>query len=175
MAIIVKLKYLRITARKVRLIANLIRGKSAAEAETLLEFARKKAAYPVAKLLKSAIATAEHDFQLEKSNLFVSKIMVDEGPTLKRSRFRGFGKIMPIMKRTSHITLILDEIKPGAKKKTVAEPKKPKEEPKEKPEVQEVKETKEGPKPEKKAVPKSTFPKPRLDRGLKRIFRRKAF
>jgi len=175
MAVTVKLKYLRITARKVRLIANLIRGKSTTEAETLLEFARKKAAYPVAKLLKSAIATAEHDFQLEKSNLFISKIMVDEGPTLKRSRFRGLGKIMPIMKRTSHVTLILDELKPGAKKKTVAESKKPKEEPKEKPKVQELKETKEGPRPEKKAVPKSIFPKSRVDRGLKRIFRRKAF
>ena len=111
MAITVKLRYLRIAPRKVRLVTDLIRGKSASEAETLLRFVRKKAAEPISKLLKSAIATAKNDFQLEKSNLYISKIMVSEGPTLKRYRFRAQGRIYSIMKRTSHITLVLDKIK----------------------------------------------------------------
>ena len=113
MPVTVKLKYLRISPRKVRLVADLIRGKTVKEAETTLEFVRKRAAKPLKKLLKSGVATAENDFQMEKSNLYISEIRVDEGPTLKRYRFRGFGRIYPILKRTSHITLSLDEIKPS--------------------------------------------------------------
>jgi len=110
MSITVKLRHLRISPRKVRLVADTIRQKGAEEAESQLGFMIKKAARPVKKLLKSAIASAENDFGLEKKNLYISKIHIDEGPTLKRSRPRARGRFFPIMKRTSHITLSLDEI-----------------------------------------------------------------
>ena len=111
MSITVKLRYLRIAPRKVRLVAKAIKGKKVEEAETILRFLVKRAAKPMAKLLRSAIATAEKDFNLKKSNLFISKILVDEGPKLKRWRYRAKGRVYPIEKKTSHITLVLKEIK----------------------------------------------------------------
>lgn len=120
MTVTVKLKHLRISSRKVRLVANTIRRKSAVQAMNSLEYTIKKAADPILKLLKSGIATAEKDFGYEKSNLYISKIFVDEGPTLKRSRPRARGQWYPILKRTSHVTISLDEIKKTDKpKKTV--------------------------------------------------------
>jgi len=190
MAITVKLRYLRIAPRKVRLVADLIRGKSAAEAETLLRFVRKKAATPINKLLKSAIATAKNDFQLEKSNLYISKIMVGEGPTLKRYRFRAQGRIYSIMKRTSHITLVLDKIKEVEKVKKIKKIKKKSKIKEDKEKIKAVEEkpkkTKEKPKPEikkeEKKAPqrktwklKRTLPRPEFKKAIKRVFRRKAF
>jgi len=173
MKVTVKLNYLRIAPRKVRLVADLIRKKKVVEAEQILRFTRKKAALPVQKLLKSAISTAKNDFQLEESNLFISEIKVDEGPTLKRYRPRAYGRIYPIMKRTSHIILVLDEIEPTKKKI-----KKPKREIK-KPEIEEPrkekKETIEKEEFEKREERKITIPRPRFDKTIKRIFRRKAF
>jgi len=80
MKVTVKLRYLRISARKVRLVADLIRGKKTEEAQTILRFTIKKAARPLLKLLKSALASATNNFRMEESNLYVSKILVDEGP-----------------------------------------------------------------------------------------------
>jgi len=110
MAIVAKLNYLRIAPRKARLVADLIRGKSTEEAQTILNFTIKKAALPFLKLLNSAIANAKNNFQLEKSNLYISRITVDEGPKYKRWRARARGRAAEILKRTSHLTLYLDEI-----------------------------------------------------------------
>jgi len=105
------LKYLRISPRKVRLLAGLIKGLSVKSAEANLLHISKKSSSPLLKLLKSAIANAEHNFNLDKDNLFVRYIRVDEGPTLKRSRARARGSAYPIMKKTSHVFLTLKEIK----------------------------------------------------------------
>ncbi|MEK7658708.1 MAG: 50S ribosomal protein L22 [Patescibacteria group bacterium] len=121
MEIKVILRHLRISPRKAREVVDLVRGKNAAEAKTALEFAVKRASAPVLKLLNSAVASAKHDFQIDESNLFVSKITVDEGPTLKRWHAMSRGRAYPIMKRSSHITLVLGEINPTEKKETKTE------------------------------------------------------
>ncbi len=113
-----KLNYLRIAPRKVRLVVDLIRGRKVSEAEDRLRFVKKRAAKPVSKLLKSVIANAEHNFDLKKDNLYISEIKVDEGPTLKRWRARARGAANEIQKKTSHITIVLDEIEAGKEIKT---------------------------------------------------------
>ncbi len=110
MEVTAKLRYLRIAPRKVRLVADLVRGKSVEEATHILNFTRKRAAKPILKLLNSAIANASHNFQLKKENLYISKIVVNEGPKLKRWRPRARGVTYEIQKKTSHITLVLTEI-----------------------------------------------------------------
>jgi len=167
MAIIVKLKHLRISPRKVRLIAETIRGKTVEQAENQLQFSVRKATEPLRKLLKSAVATAENDLGKEKSNLYVSKIMVDKAPTLKRSRPRARGRIFPIMKRSSHITLVLEEINPNQKTKKKEVVGKAGEEIREE-EKKPVKETK---KQERFGAKARVKTKP----SFKRIFKRKAF
>ena len=117
MQVKVKLNYLRIAPRKTRQIVDVIRGKKAQDALNILEFIIRKPAVPVLKLLKSAIAAAEHDFHLDSANLYVSKIIVNEGPKLKRFRPVSRGSAHPLWKRTSHVQLVLDELKPTAKKK----------------------------------------------------------
>jgi len=97
--------------RKVRLVVDAVRGMSVTAAETKLTFLPKLAAYPVRKLLLSAIANAEHNFQLKKEDLSIKTIVADGGPTLKRSRPRAFGRAAPIRKRTTHITLVLSDEK----------------------------------------------------------------
>jgi large subunit ribosomal protein L22 len=104
-----KLRYLRIAPRKVRLVADLIRGKSVEEAERILNFTRKKAALPLLKLLKSAIANAKHNFNLDEKNLYISKIIVDEGPKMEKIFPRARGRADIIQKKTSHVTLVLKE------------------------------------------------------------------
>ncbi len=113
-----KLNYLRIAPRKVRLVADSIRGRKVNEAEYRLRFTPKRASGPVSKLLNSAIANAEHNFDLKKDNLYISEIRVDEGPTLKRWRPRARGAANQIQKKTSHITIVLEEIEPGEEIKT---------------------------------------------------------
>ena len=98
-----------ISAQKVRLIANQIRGMQVEEAEKLLSFSPKKAAHLVKKVLMSAVANAEHNEGLDVDDLFISTIMVDEGPTLKRGRARAKGRGTRILKRTSHITVKVAE------------------------------------------------------------------
>lgn len=110
-----ELNYLRIAPRKVRLVANVIRGRRVPEAERALNFLTRRAAGPIAKLLASAVANAKQNFQVSSPDeLVVSRITVDGGPTLKRSRPRAFGRAFPIRKRTSHVTLILEGRGPGA-------------------------------------------------------------
>ncbi|MBM3204485.1 50S ribosomal protein L22 [Candidatus Uhrbacteria bacterium] len=101
------LRMLRMSPRKVRLVIDAIRGLSAERAETLLQFMKKDAAEPVLKLLRSAMANAEHNFQLKRGDLMVKFIVADGGPTLKRFQPRAFGRGAPIRKRTTHISLIL--------------------------------------------------------------------
>jgi large subunit ribosomal protein L22 len=110
------LRYLRMAPRKVRLVADLIRGKGVEEAEKILSFTKKRAALPLLKLLKSAIANAKHNFNLDEKNLFVSKILVNEGPRLKRIFPRARGRADIRQKKISHITLILSELTKGEKK-----------------------------------------------------------
>ena len=110
MPITAKLRYLRIAPRKVRLVADLIRGKSVEEAQTILNFTQKRATLPISKLLRQAIANAKNNFQMEEENLFISEILVNEGPKLKRVFPRARGSADTIQKKTSHITIILDEI-----------------------------------------------------------------
>lgn len=111
-----KLSYLRISPRKVRLVTDLIKGLTAEEAERQLRFLTKRAAQPLLKLLKSALANAQNSANLTKENLYLSKIIVESGPVLKRWRARAMGRAAPIAKRTSHITLILDEKETGTSK-----------------------------------------------------------
>ncbi|MCL5004439.1 MAG: 50S ribosomal protein L22 [Patescibacteria group bacterium] len=126
-----KLNHLRMAPRKTRLIANMIKGLSANEAEAQLLLNPRKASEPILKLLRSAIANGKQkNIQLE--NLFVKEIRVDQGPMLKRFMPRAQGRATPIQKKTSHITLILAEsekikkprfkiVKPERIKKSVAE------------------------------------------------------
>lgn len=104
-----KLRFLRISPTKVRLVVNAVRGLAIEEAEQQLQFMNKRPAEPVLKLLRSAIANAENNFKLKKDNLFIKKITVDDGPTLKRWRPRAYGRAGEIRKRSSHILLVLGE------------------------------------------------------------------
>ncbi|TSC94367.1 MAG: large subunit ribosomal protein L22 [Parcubacteria group bacterium Licking1014_1] len=120
MDITAKLNNLRTAPRKVRQVIDLVRGKKAIEAQSILLFTTNKSAKQVLKLLNSAIASAHSNFQLGESNLYISKIIADEGPKLKRWHPMSRGRAYPIEKRTSHITLVLSEIdqKNNKKKKT---------------------------------------------------------
>lgn len=115
MQVTVKLSHLRVTARKARLVVDLIRGKNVADAQNLLNFAVKKSALPVLKLLNSAIASAKNDLHLNPDNMFVKEVMVNEGPTLKRWHPMSRGRAYPIMKRSAHIILTIAEINPTDK------------------------------------------------------------
>jgi large subunit ribosomal protein L22 len=106
-----KLRGARISAQKVRLVADQVRGMPVEKAEQLLAFSTKKAAHIVKKVLLSAIANAEHNEGADIDELSVSTIMVDEGPTLKRGRARAKGRGTRILKRTSHITLTVADSK----------------------------------------------------------------
>lgn len=102
-------RYVRIAPRKVRLVVDLIRGKQVGEALAILKHTPKAASPVVEKLIKSAIANAEHNYNMDPDNLVVGKIFVDQGPTLKRFRPRAQGRAFRIHKRTSHITVVLNE------------------------------------------------------------------
>jgi len=106
-------KQVRIAPRKVKLVVDLIRGKAVGEAVSILRLTPKRASLIVEKLLNSAIANAEHNYEMEPDNLVVSKIYVDEGVTLKRFRPRAMGRASRINKRSSHITVVLTEKKEG--------------------------------------------------------------
>ncbi|MDR1012961.1 MAG: 50S ribosomal protein L22 [Lactobacillales bacterium] len=99
----------RISPRKTRLVIDLIRGQNIADALAILKFTPNKAATIIEKVLNSAIANAENNFDLDKEDLYVSKAYVNEGPTMKRIRPRAKGSASPINKRTSHITVIVAE------------------------------------------------------------------
>ena len=100
-----KLRGARISAQKVRLVADQVRGMPVEKAEQLLAFSPKKAARIMKKVLLSAVANAEHNDGADIDELTISKVMVDAGPTMKRGRARAKGRGTQILKRTSHITL----------------------------------------------------------------------
>ena len=104
------LNNLRVSPRKVRLVSDLIRGKKVDLAQAILEMIVKRAARPLSKLLHSAVADAENNFHLDKDNLYISKIVVNEGRKLKRWRARSRGQAFNIQKKTSNIILELKEL-----------------------------------------------------------------
>ncbi|MCX6720562.1 MAG: 50S ribosomal protein L22 [Candidatus Staskawiczbacteria bacterium] len=112
MEIKVKLSNFRTSPRKVRQVADLVRGKSVSEAQSILLFTVNKSSPIILKLLNSAIASATHDMHMDESNLYIARITVDEGPKLKRWHPMSRGRAYPIIKRSSHIALILSEKKP---------------------------------------------------------------
>jgi large subunit ribosomal protein L22 len=102
-------KYIRMTPRKVRLVVDVIRGKDVKDAEDLLRFIPRMASTPIDKVLKSAKANAVNNHDMIEDRLFVAQAFVDAGPTLKRLIPRARGTANIIKKRTSHITIILEE------------------------------------------------------------------
>lgn len=103
-----KLNYLRIAPRKVRLVADLLRGREVKAAELELLHLPKRVSTPLLKLLRSAVANAKHNFDLAADSLRIKSVIVDQGAPLKRYRPRAFGRSSPIRKETSHITLVLE-------------------------------------------------------------------
>lgn len=106
-------KYIRIAPRKVRLVVDLIRGKRIGEALGILKLTPRGASPVVEKVLRSAIANAENNHNMDVEQLFVKEIFVDAGPTLKRFHPRAQGRAYSIMKRTSHITVVVAEKREG--------------------------------------------------------------
>ena len=104
-----KVTYVRISPRKVKIVLDLIRGKSIDEALAIVKFTNKSACEPIEKLLKSALANAENNFDMDVSRLYVAECTVSQGPTLKRIRPRAQGRAYRILKRMSHITVVLNE------------------------------------------------------------------
>jgi len=111
MEITAKAKNLRMSSRKVRLVVDVVRGSQVDKALNQLKFTNKLAVGPVAKLINSAIANAEHNFNLDRNNLFVKTITVDEGMTLDRWMPKAHGRATAIRKRGCHINLVLAEVK----------------------------------------------------------------
>ena len=103
------LKFARISSRKVKIVADLIRGKNVDEALTIVKFTPKASSEVLEKLLKSAIANAENNHDMKHENLYVAEIFANQGPTLKRIRPAAKGSAVRIRKRTSHITIVLKE------------------------------------------------------------------
>ena len=101
-------KYIRISPYKVRVVLDLIRGKDLNEAVAILDNVSKAGAEPIKKVVLSAAANAEHNLQMNAADLYVAECYADQGPTLKRMQPMGHGRGFRILKRTSHITVILD-------------------------------------------------------------------
>ncbi|MBI2644115.1 MAG: 50S ribosomal protein L22 [Candidatus Wildermuthbacteria bacterium] len=170
MKAIARLQYLRISARKVRMVADVIRGKRVPEARMLLRFLIKRGAEPVLKTLHSAVVSAKNNQGIEEDNLYISKIVVDDGPKLKRFRPRARGAAYPIQKKVSHITIELDEIESGKKEiKSIDTEKREKEK-------EEVSQKNESvPKNQAKRFrERETAQKPVGRKGITKIFQRKA-
>jgi large subunit ribosomal protein L22 len=106
-------RYIWIPPRKVRQVAALVRGKKVSEALAVLRFAPKISALPIAKVVRSAQANAEHNFNMNADDLYIKSIYIDEGPTLKRYHPRARGRADVRRRRTSHITVVVDERKEG--------------------------------------------------------------
>ena len=100
----------RVSPQKVRLVVDVVRGKKVDEALAILKFLPSPTARIVAKTIKSAAANAENNYQMSSSELKVVKIFADQGPTLKRFRPRARGRVSPILKRSSHITVVVEEV-----------------------------------------------------------------
>ena len=103
-------KYVRISPRKARIVAEIIKGKPVEDALNILKYTPKKAARIINKVLNSALANAEQNYSLDVDNLYVKQVRVDGGPSWKRIQPRAMGRAYRILKRTSHITVIVDEL-----------------------------------------------------------------
>jgi len=106
-------KYIRISPRKVREVVKLMRGKPVDEALAILRFTPNRGAALVAKVLRSAIANAEHNYEMSRDDLVVSKAFVDQGPTMRRFQPRAYGRANIRRVRTSHITVVVSDGKEG--------------------------------------------------------------
>lgn len=106
-------KYIRMSPRKARHVVDLIRGKKVDEALAILKFTPNHAAEAIGKVVKSAVANAEHNYEMDADSLYIAKIYVDGGPIIKRFKPRAMGRADAIAKRTSHITVIVSEKKEG--------------------------------------------------------------
>jgi large subunit ribosomal protein L22 len=104
-----QLRFLPLSAQKVRLVIDMVRGKDAVDAMETLRFVQKRAALPVRKLLASAVSNAEENFGISRDDLYVAKIFADEAPTRRWRRFGARGRFKPILRRTSHVTVVLRE------------------------------------------------------------------
>ena len=104
-----KLSYFSVSAQKVRLVLDLVRGKDAVEALEMLRFVQKRSAEPVRKLVASAVANAEENFGLNRDDLYIAQIYADEAPTRKWRRFGARGRFKPQLRRSSHVTVVLRE------------------------------------------------------------------
>jgi large subunit ribosomal protein L22 len=126
MEIKANVKYVRMSPKKIRLVAGLVRGLDVKNAIDQLAFSGKKAALPVIKLIESAIANAEHNYELSKGNLMIKELRVDEAPMLHRWTPKAHGRATTIRKRNSHISVTLSEVKEsgvkGPKKRDVEAP-----------------------------------------------------
>jgi len=107
-------KFVRVSPRKARLVADLVRGKSVQDARAILAFATRDAAVPVRKVLESAAANADNNHGMRSDELVLAHVTVDPGPTIKRFRPRAMGRATPILKRTCHITIGLAEAPAGS-------------------------------------------------------------
>ena len=105
------LRFARISSRKVKIVADLVRGKNADEALAIMKYTPKVSSEILEKLLKSAIANAENNHYMKRTNLYIAEIYANQGPTLKRIRPAAKGSAVRIRKRTSHITIVLRESK----------------------------------------------------------------
>ena len=104
-----KLRFLRMSPRKVRYVVDQVRGRRVEDAINILTVGKRGACKPVKKLINSAIANAMETGKIDVDNLYIDKIFVDEGPTMKRYRPRAMGRATTIRKRTSHVTVVLKE------------------------------------------------------------------
>jgi len=109
-------KFIRIAPRKTRLVVDAVRGLDVSEAINRLSVINKRASTPITKVIKSALANAEHNFNCKKENLFVSEIRVDDGPAFSRWMPKAFGRATPLLKKTSHLRVVLEEKIPSEQK-----------------------------------------------------------
>jgi large subunit ribosomal protein L22 len=107
--ILAKGRFVPISAQKVRLVVDLVRGKDAVEALSLLRFTTNRAAHPVSKILASAMANGEENFGVSREDLYIYRIFADEAPTRKWRRFGARGRFKPWLRRSAHVTVILRE------------------------------------------------------------------
>lgn len=103
-------KYIRMSPRKARLVADLVKGMEAEKALAILEHVSKAAAAPIAQAIRSALANAEENYGLSRADMYIKNLTADEGPTLKRGRIGARSRFKPVHKRTTHITVVLDEL-----------------------------------------------------------------
>lgn len=176
MNVTAKLNNVRISPRKVRLVAGLVRGMRVEQARTQMQFLMKKSALPMVKLIDSAIANAKHNYKMNPENLYISAITVNEGPTLKRGMPRARGSVFTIRKRTSHIALTLSEkngknTQTAAKKVAVTKAVKAKEGKEKEAAAEEKKEVKESKPKAAHAAKPAAAKKGRLTGISKRAFR----